>query len=69
MTDQPTQRTRIECTTWHSPLFFVVPDGIEVRCRSCRGFVHHFKRTELERIWAEFAVQVKGATMAEKQEV
>ena len=64
MDEQPTQRTRIECTIWHSPLFHVVPDGLEIRCKSCRGLVHHVKRAELERIWEEFIEERKDDSMA-----
>jgi hypothetical protein len=52
MSDDQVMR-RVECPIWHSPLFFVVPDGLEVRCKSCRGVLHHFSREKLEKKWSE----------------
>lgn len=49
-------RQPIPCPVRRWPLFDVVPDGIEIRCRSCRdGVVHHISRLLLEQIWADLA--------------
>ena len=40
------------CSTWKSTLLRIVPDGVEVRCKSCRGAIHHISRERLEREWA-----------------
>lgn len=43
----------LTCPTWHRPLIQIVPDGIEVKCRSCRDTIHHIKRERLEQAWKE----------------
>ena len=43
----------IFCTTWKSTLFSIVADGIEIKCKSCRGEIHHISRERLEQEWAE----------------
>ena len=45
------QQKLIRCPEYESPLFAIVDGGIEVKCRSCRGGLHHFSRAFLERIW------------------
>jgi hypothetical protein len=44
---------RIECPIWHSPLFYIVPGGLEIRCKSCRKAIHTFSREKLESMWDE----------------
>lgn len=46
-------RVRIECPIWHSPIIHIVPTGIEIRCKSCRGVVHHISRERIEQTWQE----------------
>ena len=47
------QRVLIPCPVRRAPLFAVVPDGIEIRCRSCRGdTIHRVSRAILEQIWS-----------------
>lgn len=31
---------RIDCPTYHSPLYQFTPQGIACRCKSCRGGIH-----------------------------
>lgn len=42
---------RIECPIWHSPLCFIVADGIAIKCRSCRTLRHLVHRSDLEAEW------------------
>jgi hypothetical protein len=57
----------IVCSTWRTTLFHVVPDGIEARCKSCRGTIHHISRARIEQIWDEFKVQVEEAVIPEEK--
>ncbi|MGH2482772.1 MAG: hypothetical protein ACRDHW_24245 [Ktedonobacteraceae bacterium] len=58
-------RQPIPCSVRRWPLFDVVPDGIEIRCRSCRhGVVHHISRLVLEQLWRDLAV---GSASPESQ--
>jgi hypothetical protein len=50
-------RSRKDCPIWHSPLLYIVIDGVEIRCKSCRGQVHHISREELEVAWATLKSQ------------
>lgn len=47
----------ITCPTWHRPLFRVVPEGIEVKCKFCGGTLHTYSRTEIEATWAQLESQ------------
>jgi hypothetical protein len=38
------------CPMWHRPLLSIVPEGIEIRCRSCKQ-VHFIARSHLEQAW------------------
>lgn len=49
------QHLFIPCPVRQFPLFNVVPDGIEIKCRSCRGEIHHISRSFLEKIWEMLA--------------
>jgi len=43
---------RMECPVWYRHTFTIVPGGIEVKCKSCRGGAAHFySREELEQKW------------------
>ena len=68
MTDSPAPSPCIRsvCPKWRSPLFRVVHDGIEIKCKSCRGGVHHITRESLEQAWAELAKAQQGAIFPEK---
>jgi len=46
-------RLRVECPIWHRPLLYVVANGIEVRCGSCKKEIHHISRSRLEELWSE----------------
>lgn len=46
----------IVCSTWKSKLLQVVTDGIEVKCKSCRG-IHKISRSQLEAEWAKLDSQ------------
>jgi hypothetical protein len=43
------------CPTWHRPLLSIVPNGIEIRCRSCKQ-VHFIARSHLENAWNDLEV-------------
>ncbi len=43
------------CPTWHRPLFAVVPDGIEIKCKAC-GDKHFIGRSHLENAWDDLAI-------------
>ncbi len=43
----------VTCPTWHRPLLRVVKDGIEVKCKYCKGLLHSISREEIERVWLE----------------
>ena len=43
------------CPTWHRPLLSIVPDGVEIRCRSCKQ-VHFIARSHLEQAWNDLEV-------------
>lgn len=43
------------CPRWHRPLFAVVPDGIEIKCKAC-GEKHFIGRSHLERAWDDLAM-------------
>ena len=53
----------VVCPRWRAPLFQVTPDGIAVRCRSCRGEWHQFSRESLERTWAELEQGTEPETL------
>jgi hypothetical protein len=50
--DAPPSHT-IRCPIWQSPLFVIVPEGIEVRCKSCRKAIHVIRRERIEAAWQE----------------
>lgn len=66
MSDE-TQRQPIVCNVWRSPLMHVVADGIEIRCKSCRGKVHRISRAQLEQTWKELNEQSQSEIFLEKQ--
>lgn len=68
MTEKPARRQRIRCPVWNSPLLEVVEDGVEVKCKSCRGTSHLIKRAELERMWAELKEHVQRGTVEGREE-
>jgi len=43
------------CPTWHRPLIAPVPNGIEIRCRSCKQ-VHFIARSHLEKAWNDLEI-------------
>lgn len=55
LTPRPGPRFPIPCPIRRGPLFDVVPAGIEIRCRSCRGTTHLISRAFLEQIWLDLA--------------
>jgi hypothetical protein len=62
-----TSGLRVECPIWHSPLFRVVADGIDVSCKSCRGEIHHFSRSYIEQKWNELEQVQESAIIVAKQ--
>lgn len=48
----------IICSIWRNTLFRIVPDGLEVRCKSCRGAIHHISRARIEQTWSELKQSV-----------
>lgn len=59
---RPGPRFSIPCPVRRGPLFDVVPAGIEIRCRSCRGTTHRISRAFLEQVWQELAVSIEPQT-------
>ena len=49
------------CPTWHRPLLAVVPDGIEIRCRSCQQ-THFIGRSHIEQAWSDLELVVERET-------
>ena len=49
------------CPTWHRPLLSIVPEGIEIRCRSCKQ-VHFIARSHLEKAWNDIESVERQAT-------
>lgn len=49
------------CPMWHRPLLSVVPEGIEVRCRSCKQ-THFIARSHLEQAWNDLETVERQAT-------
>lgn len=49
------------CPTWHRPLFSIVPNGVEVRCRSCKE-VHFIARSHLEQAWNDLEIAERQPT-------
>lgn len=45
--------TPIVCNIWRNTLFKITVDGIEVKCKSCRGAIHIISRERLEQEWIE----------------
>lgn len=41
------------CPIWHTQSFRFVLNGIEVRCKSCRGSIHFVSREDANRYWDE----------------
>jgi hypothetical protein len=66
---EQSQRQPIVCNVWRSPLMHVVADGLEVRCKSCRGATHRISRTQLEQAWDELEKQNSLIPAIEKQGV
>ena len=54
---------RIPCPVWGTALFYVVADGIEIKCHSCRstGAVHHISKASLEALWLQLATPMDAA--------
>lgn len=53
------------CPIWHSQLFRFVPNGIEIRCKSCRGSVQFVSREDANRYWDELERRAKQEPAAE----
>lgn len=47
----------IVCPIWKSTIVRVIADGLEIKCKSCRGLRHIVSRVELEQKWKELAAQ------------
>lgn len=62
-----TQHQPIVCNVWRSPLMHVVADGIEIRCKSCRGAKHRISRAQLEQTWKELNEKSQSGILIEKQ--
>lgn len=63
----PSNEIPVVCDIWKSTLFRVVPDGIAVKCKSCRGEIHHISKARLEALWRELASDPQGDTMGESK--
>ena len=53
--EQIREKDRITCPVWHSPILYVVPEGVLIKCKSCRREVHLVTKEELERLWDSMA--------------
>ena len=42
------------CPRFHHPLFAIVPDGIEIRCKHCKQ-THFIGRSHLEQAWNDLS--------------
>ena len=64
MTD-PSRKMR--CPVWGYTLWNITAEGIDHRCKHCKGAIHHTSWAELDRIRAELAMARESETPAEKQ--
>jgi hypothetical protein len=58
MAEQPTlPGLPIVCPIWKSTIVRVIKDGLEIKCKSCRGLRHIVSRVELQQKWKELDEQ------------
>ena len=46
------------CPRWHRPLLFIVPAGIEIKCKAC-GQKHIIGRAHLEQAWRDLDIATR----------
>ncbi len=54
------------CSVYNHPLFRVVGDGLDIRCRHCKG-IHHYSRRKLERMWDELKQAMEENAILEEK--
>lgn len=61
MSDTPSSPSYIPvlCPIWHTQSFRFVQNGIEIRCKSCRGSIHFVSREDANRYWDELERRTK----------